>query len=246
MTRWEKGRLAALTMLALGMTGPAFAGDMATVNPLGFSADGNIFAFEQYGIQDGSGFPYSEIFVIDTGKDAFLPKTPIRVRIDDEMAGLSEARTKAAGNAAPILTQHGIADHPGHLVALNPVSEIDAPAHELRYRAFPAEPAFGEPYRLSLSQNDAEAPEGCKDLGVPIKGFRLSLTEKDGQATDISLYEDSDDIPSSRRCPTGYRIGGVVTFHPMNGEPVHVALVLMLSYGFEGRDGRWIAVPFRP
>ncbi|MBR0555327.1 DUF2259 domain-containing protein [Ciceribacter sp. L1K23] len=235
-----------MTMFVLGMTGPTLAGDMAAFNPLGFSADGNIFAFEQYGIQDGSGFPYSEIFVIDTAKDAFLPKTPIRVRIDDEMAGLSEARAKAGGNAAPVLTQHGIADHPGHLVAFNPVSEIEAPAHQLGYRAFPAEPAFGEPYRLSLTETEAQPSDACKDLGTPIKGFRLSLTEKNGEAADITLHEDGKAVPSSRRCPTGYRIGGVMTFHPMQGEPLHVALVLVLSYGFEGRDGRWIAVPFRP
>ena len=72
-----------IAALSLFAAGPAAAGDAAELGILGFSADGGVFAFEEYGIQDGSGFPYSSIFIIDTAKDAFIPGTPIRVRIDD-------------------------------------------------------------------------------------------------------------------------------------------------------------------
>jgi len=63
---------------------PAVAGDIAALQSIGFSVDGSVYAFEEYGIQDGSGFPYSNIYVIDTVKDVYLPGTPIRVRLDDE------------------------------------------------------------------------------------------------------------------------------------------------------------------
>ena len=53
--------------------------------------DGEIFAFEEFGVQDGSGFHFSTIYVIDTDTDSWAPGTPIRVRIDDETAPLSQA-----------------------------------------------------------------------------------------------------------------------------------------------------------
>ncbi|MCL6708360.1 DUF2259 domain-containing protein [Pseudomonas sp. R2.Fl] len=245
MRKGTGGWLAALAIAALGSSGPAFAGDIAAVNPLGFSPDGKIFAFEQYGIQDGSGFPYSEIFVIDTQADSYLPGTPYRIRIDDENAGLSEARAKSLDRARPLLQQHRAGDHPGNLVAFNPVSELDDDPHRLRYRAYPAEPAFGGAYALELEEFDQTPSASCKDMLETVKGFRLRLAESDDKPASAMLHEDTA-VPQSRRCPTGYRLGGVVTFHPTQGETVHVALVLVLSYGFEGRDGRWIAVPYRP
>ncbi|MEM8542235.1 MAG: DUF2259 domain-containing protein, partial [Pseudomonadota bacterium] len=74
----------------------AFAGDFANLNVLGFSADGNIFAFEEYGVQDGSGFPYANRFYIDTNTDQFIGGSPIRVRIEDETVDVSQARSDAA------------------------------------------------------------------------------------------------------------------------------------------------------
>ena len=41
---------------------PALAGDAALADFIGFSEDGQTFAFEEYGIQDGSGFAYSTIY----------------------------------------------------------------------------------------------------------------------------------------------------------------------------------------
>lgn len=245
MRKRRGGWLVALTILVLGSSGSAYAGDIAAFNPLGFSPDGKVFAFEQYGIQDGSGFPYSEIFVIDTEKDSFLPGTPYRVRIDDENAGLSAARAKSLEQARPLLEQHRTADHPGNLVAFNPVSELDGEPHRLRYRAYPAEPAFGSAYALELEELNQTPPAACKDITETVKSFRLRLAESDDKPADTILHEDTA-VPQSRRCSTGYRLGGTMTFHPMQGQPVHVALVLVLSYGFEGRDGRWIAIPYRP
>ena len=45
----------------------AEAGDYADRTILGFSPDGSTFAFEEFGVQDGSGFAYANIYMIDTG-----------------------------------------------------------------------------------------------------------------------------------------------------------------------------------
>ena len=66
-TNWRRaGRAACLTLVfALLAIGPVNAGDSAERRAMGFSVDGRYFAFEQFGIQDGSGFPYADIFIVD-------------------------------------------------------------------------------------------------------------------------------------------------------------------------------------
>ncbi|NKN36517.1 DUF2259 domain-containing protein [Agrobacterium sp. a22-2] len=237
-------RLAAAVLAAL-LAGPVSAGDIAAFSPIGFSPDGSIFAFEEYGIQDGSGFPYSNIYAINTVDDTFLPGTPIRTRIDNEQAGVGAARAESLVQAQVWIAKHKLTDHPGQMVAFDPVSEVGADPHSIRYRPFPAEPAIGEPFTLQIEELEEAPPAACKDVVKTVKGFRLLLTERDGAAVKETVYQDSH-VPASRNCPTGYRLGGVMTFQPTNGDTLHIALVMVMSHGFEGRDGRWIALPVRP
>ena len=225
--------------------GTAFAGDIASFRPIGFSSDGSVFAFEEFGVQDGSGFPYSNIFVIDTIADRYLPGSPVRVRLDSDGASLAAAREKASQQAAPLLAKHEPTAHPGLLAAFNPVTAVDAPPHHLRYLPYAMVPSFGSPYTLELQEIPQPPAPRCEGLVESSATFRLKLVERDGNPADEIVHEDAR-LPESRNCATGYRLGGVMTYHPQDGAPVHVALVLVLSHGFEGSDGRWIAIPFRP
>ena len=56
-------RLAASLIALLALALPAAAADRALINMLGYSEDGAYFAFEQFGVQDGSGFPFADIFM---------------------------------------------------------------------------------------------------------------------------------------------------------------------------------------
>ena len=125
------GGIAAALLASVLSTTAASAGDFASFQPIGFSADGSVFAFEEYGVQDGSGFPYSNIFFIDTRKDAFLPGTPIRLRIDEENTSLAEVRARAAAKAAPLVQKFDLGANPGLMAAFNPVTETESAAHRL-------------------------------------------------------------------------------------------------------------------
>ena len=240
-------RKATAALLAcLTMAAGAAAGDFSTFQPLGFSPDGKVFAFEEFGTQDGSGFPYSTVYFIDTEKDAYLPGTPIRVRIDDEAAGLGKARAESRGKAESLIGQYRLADNPGVLAAFNPMGEAGADRERIEYLPHAIEPTPGGSYALSLETVALAPSERCRDITPEGgKGFRLTLVERAGEAADTPVHEDTR-IPDSRACPLSYQIGGAMTFHPLDGDPVHVALVLVRSVGFEGANGRWIAVPFRP
>ncbi|NVP55794.1 DUF2259 domain-containing protein [Mycoplana rhizolycopersici] len=233
--------IAACMMLA---PATAWAGDFAQVRPIGFSADGGIFAYEEFGIQDGSGSAYSNIYFIDTAKDEYLPGSPIRVQAPENDSGLRRVRAEAAAKASPAVAHYSLNEHPGQLVALNPYSEVGPVGDTLRYYAFPAEPRVGEPYTLKLTETPAPVPEICSGLIEKGAGFQLEFTEKSGKPANQSVYSE-DRTPQSRGCPTGYRIAGVVTY---DGAPqtIHMALVMVLRLGFEGLDGRWLAVPLKP
>ena len=84
-----------LFLASLALAGPARAGDVAQLEILGFSRDGKVFAFEEYGVEDGSGFPYANRYYVDTATDSFVQGSPVRVRLDDESAGLDAARRQA-------------------------------------------------------------------------------------------------------------------------------------------------------
>ena len=50
----------------------ALAADGAFLDIIGYSPDSRYFAFEQYGVQDGSGFPYADIFIVDLASNSWV------------------------------------------------------------------------------------------------------------------------------------------------------------------------------
>jgi predicted secreted protein len=241
-----RAAVAGLVLAAAAFAAPvAVAGDYAALQPIGFSSDGNVFAFEEYGVQDGSGFPYSTVYVLDTRNDSFLPGAPVRAVVEEDKGELQKARREARRRAAPLLDAYRLVDTPGIFAAYNPVTEAEAPPHTLTYDAFPADAPFRKTYRLTLEEKTFEPEGACRDFLKDVKGFRLTMTGKAGKAAS-DILQDDQRIPQSRRCPTGYRIGGVVTRINDDGSEVHVVMILVESLGFEGTtDGRWIAVPVR-
>lgn len=233
--------LAAALIAVSGVT--AWAGDTAELNVLGFTADGSIFAFEEYGVQDGSGFPYANRFYIDTATDSFVPGSPVRVRIDDESATLAQARQQARSGGEAIVSDDELAAHRGTLAGFNPVTELSADPHRIAVNPRPVLPPVDQPVEFRIEDIHVGAVERCDGLGE-IRGYRLTrIGVEPGQAAEV-LHEDRS-IPSSRGCPLGYRIGAVQTFFPEGGDPVFAVLIAVRSFGFEGPDHRWIAVPGR-
>jgi predicted secreted protein len=236
--RAATGLPAASLAFLIKFSTPAFAGDRALLDVIGFSEDGRFFAFEEYGVQDGSGFPYSNIYVVDVIKDDWFGP-PTRVLIEDETAGRFAARTEAMAKAAPLIAETGI-DYPADMIAVQGDGEggdgltldFSTPGY------FPGETS--DPLALALEMFPVDSPQPCEDyLGEKAKGFELTLTEGD---TVTSLHQDADTIPGSRGCPTTYRIYAVVV--PQYFPPEHgVAIISVYPFGFEGPDRRFIAVP---
>ncbi len=220
---------------------PTFAAERAEFSLIGYSPGGKYFAFEEYGIQDGSGFAYSNIYVLNLETDAWVGGSPFRVRAEDETTQLAEIRSQALRAAMGPIGDYHI-HNPARIVALNGDGEPEADELTLDFGV----PGYSDPssifgsYELSFDIFDAPSGEDCMAyFGEKAKGLRLKLTE--GNSTAV-LHEDSR-IPKSRGCPVTYRASAVVM--PFDATDIRhaVALISVWSYGFEGMDRRYIAVP---
>lgn len=233
--------LLTIAATTLAFIAPASAADNADSALLGFSPDGRYFAFEEYGVQDGSGFPFSSIYVIDTTSDQWVSGTPIRVLSKDETATLATTRSQARQMADPILTQRQVGA-PGTTVVHNPLTETSADPLFVSFRPRSLSlPSSDEDYELRLEEYEAPTAFDCPDLdlGMPFQGFRLSLTDPQGQ---VRILSQDDRIPRSRGCPFHYRLSEVVVFFRPDGQPVVAILISVFSFGFEGLDRRFVAV----
>lgn len=237
--RAASARLVVSLALLLGGAGTALAGDRALLELIGFSADSRHFAFEEYGVQDGSGFPYSTIYVLDLAADAWVAGTPVRVRLDDETAALATARATAATQAAELLDSLAI-DTPADVVALNGDGELTDPATLVFGQPGFAPNAVTGAYVLRLETFPAASPTPCADYaGTEPLGLALSLTGPDGAR---EIFRDAT-LPASRGCPLAYRLYGVVAPPAAAPPAAYVAIVATYPFGFEGPDRRFIAIP---
>lgn len=224
----------------LAFSPSVLAGDTASIDILGFSPDGATFAFEEYGVEDGSGFPYANRYYIDTAKDRFLSGTPIRVTIEKDGAGVLDARARAESEARSIISDRVLFENRGFTAGWNAVTETSADPTRMTINPRPVFPPIDEPVSVRLSEVPMPGGAECYGMGEPV-GFRLTT---DSGGSDRVIHEDKS-IPRSRGCPTGYRLSGIQTFYPPNGTPVFAVIIAVEKIGFEGPDHRFIAVTGR-
>ena len=230
------GNIAGALVATVFACGMAMAGDYAQREILGFSPDGRTFAFEEFGVQDGSGFPYSSIYVVDTSDDSWVAGTPIRVRRDDETVPLATARADARKQSSALLNKYGIVPI-GETLVSNPMTEIGADPYVVRFLTNPYVHT-DRFWTLTLTPIPFADPPGCENLG-PVQGVRLVLRNADG--AEQTLQEDTK-LPASRGCAQDYAISDVVFLDPESAAPVLAVLLSVYTVGFEGSDRRFLAV----
>jgi len=219
---------------------PGFAGDFAKREIHGFSIDGSLFAFEEFGVQDGSGFPYSNIYVIDTQTDKWTANSPYRVRLDDETKSVFDAREQSRMLAGTIMKSF---ENRGNIVATNQATELDIDSKRMVANPRFVVPPIDARIEFRLEEKQFPASTTCEVFG-PSVGFRLlNIGTADGDKT-VMIHDDTS-IPESRGCPLRYDLADLVTYFPEGKSPVFAVLVRMQKIGFEGPDARYLAVTGR-
>jgi len=232
--------LAAGIAAVLGLAVPALAGDRALQEVMGYSRDGRYFAFEEYGIADGSGLAYVNFYITDLDTDQWVVGTPIHMQAEDEKQSLFALRALVRAKASARMEDLMI-DVPAQILALRGDGTVDVDGFHLRFGVPGYSPdAISGEYTLSLEMFDASAALSCTDwMDTEAQGFALQL--KNSSAAQIVHRDDT--LPRSRGCPVTYRIFGV--YLPYNAMEISraVALISVFAHGFEGPDRRFVAVP---
>jgi predicted secreted protein len=229
---------------------PALAADAAERAVHGFSSEGRYFAFEQYGIQDGSGFPYSDIFVVDLEHDQWVDGSPIRILHKDERHTLGAVRREAMSKARPLLDKLAIGE-PGVMLATNSIYQAnDDPRRALfvpYYRSLgniePVHDGDEDAVTLTLEEIVLPSPPDCPIDDTPKVGFVLRRAT--GSEKPSEVFRDRA-IPGSRGCALAYSISDIIAFgYEAGGYQRYVALINVFAFGFEGANRRFLAVAFR-
>ena len=230
-----------VSFVALMLAGlPAVAGDRAMLDLIGYSEDAHYFAFEEFGIQDGSGLPYSSIYVVDLTNDSWVVGTPIKLVAEGENQTLHQIRTDVLAEAVDEIEELGI-HLPAELVALVADGAPDNDGTSLRFGSPGYDPgSVSGTSELQLTSYPTSAIAPCGEwFSIEPLGYELSLT--DGDSTRL-IHRDAA-LPRSRGCPTGYRLYGVALPFMAQSTDAAVALISVYPGGFEGPDRRFIAVP---
>ena len=233
--RLAAGLSAGLLLIAT----PGLAADAAKRDLIGFSRDGQYFAFEQYGVQDGSGFPYSDIFVIDVTKDEWVRGTPARTLIRRDGTPLDKAREESRNRIAPYLWRMNIGTK-GDLAVSDPAEKAEEAAKFMAFTLPDSKDGAGlGTVRLRLTEV-ALPTKKCDLTSGQTHGFSLVLENEAGEP--LKILEEDAEIPPSRGCPLHYGISDVVALRRDGMGPALVVLISMYGLGFEGLDRRYLAI----
>ncbi|MBB3159731.1 DUF2259 domain-containing protein [Rhizobium laguerreae] len=231
-----------LAVAFAGLPGLSLAGDIANIQPIGFSADGKVFGFQEFGIEESGNLPYSNTYFIDTEDGHYLEGTPFHTELTDKDANLSKARRQNLTAARSQMDKYDLLTNPGLIAAFNPPTELGSPSKTLRYTTLATDGPPKAPYTLSLGEMPVPTPKDCAAVDKRVIGFSLQMIEKEG-APNRQAARQATAVPAERVCSVEYRIGGAVVYQPEGGNQVHIALVLAFD---ADRNGRWIAVPVHP
>lgn len=181
----------------------------------GFSKDSKYCAFETYGYHDGSGFPYSNIYFIDTAKNKYATK-PIRL-CDSKgtYADVKKVREANLKKASKYFTKYNIKKNDmGKLIFTNSKDK-----HNVSFKI------GSKQYKLNLTEKNLDNKE---TTFINEKGFELRLSTPN---KGLKVLQKDSYLPKSRAEAMGYNI--LSAYYKGN------KLVVFLEYeeyGFEGSD----------
>ena len=167
--------LSALAALAVTLAAalPARAGDTASLEILGFSADGGIFAFEQYGVQEWlRAFLMPSASTSTSTMTAGCPARRSACGLEDETASLDAARQQARSQGNANHPRRGTGREPRRHRrhgARSPNCRPTRTAMEVNPR--PVFPPVDDPLEFRVEEIAVSPPENCEGLGWDIHGF---------------------------------------------------------------------------
>ena len=181
-------RIAIVATLVFILPAPVLAQDIAQRRILGFSPQGDYFAFEEFGKQANTGFAYATIYVVDTNNNRWIKGSPFRVVIRDRRSSRIKARRRVERKARFLLRKLGIQRDRLRILASNPLTELSSNKKRVkvnpRLSIYPTE----QPLIFSIREIDMSAPH-CGSYGErAVKGLIIRV-RRQGEPLQI-LHRD--------------------------------------------------------
>jgi len=222
--------------LLILLTAKAWAGDAAQLNFLGFAEDGKHLAFQEYGVEDGSGFAFANSYFIDVAANKYADN-PIRTTSDSARNPLSAQAIRLVnlGQSTDRLKKLDIVtDNVGQHVIAHVLNDVGVEAKQVQFAS--ATPLTGLAYNTYTIKLDVQETDmDCFGLGKA-KIFTLKLIND--KTEQEKVLQKDDDVPKSRGCPLDYRIQSVYLYQQKS----LVIFLNMFLPGFEGQSMRYLAV----
>ena len=219
------------------------AGDYSALNVIGFSKDGKFLAFEEYGTQDGSGFPYVNVYFINVEKNSYASQ-PYSLIVKNENSTESAARNKARLDTEKKLQElriirgnmgkHVLSRFMTDLTINGDRDDIETAPDELRFAEEIGSMYQRGDYSLKLTPTEAKSKE-CEAYEMPVLKFELTLLNNETQKNTILQKDDA--LPKSRGCAIRYRAQDVFLY-----EGNVAVFISVFTPGFEGPDMRFMVV----
>lgn len=240
--------------ILLCLTTSAFAGDVARLTSLGFSADGKNFAFMEGGTHDGLGNSYANIKFIEVATNKYAAPVLSHVQTEEDISSdspktLAQIEQEAISKADETLKKLGITRSiPGSIRASRKLSDIEA--SKLKTVTFSVGDILhleaAPQYKLNLSISNAVKPQGVycvSETSNATKKLKLTLTNLISKKT-VTLQEDKA-LPSSRGCANNYVIEDVIVKNQdeLNSDVGSVVVLIRITSEQHGGNSiRYMAV----
>lgn len=246
-------RIVALLFLAM-LISPADAGDAAARRIIGFSPDGAYFAFEQFTDIYEDDASFSEIIVIDTNTDRYVPGTPVKSLVRDEDDNAEKSRANTAAETKLLLQQLRVGEAGTYIAGKPSMSLDDVGIYQMKPEPLAKSLAFklpdGRAAKLTITDK-ALGTAMCDGYGgrstpAKAKTAGLKLTLDIAGAAPVTMQDDKT-LPNGRRCAAAY---GIAEAHLYSTPDGATTLAVLVEYAdnqdfHAGPNRRFIAVTKR-
>ena len=162
----------------------AFAGDAAKLTHIGFSANGQNYAFMESGVHDGMGNAYARVRFIELASNKYAASSVERIQTEEEMEtpgiDLASIEAEVLKKSAETLAKLEISSSvKGDVVISRKLTDLAArKLTDASFSIYPIIGGLGSPtYKVKLTQSAAKAAAGayCMDEKAA-KKIKLELT----------------------------------------------------------------------
>ncbi len=219
-----------------------FAGDFAELEFIGVSENGKYTAFEEYGVQDGSGDTYSNIYFVDVEKNIYAA-SPVKIMVRFDKGNVETTRAKARKSAAADLKKFGIIErNTGRLVAARLLTDSafefspykdGGKTQTIGFKNRVYSMAFEGDYEVILNPVKVEGKQDYLETSV----YKLDLTLKNNIKNTLKILQKDKSLPETRGLPAAYSVQRIYLY-----EDKIIVFISIFTSGFEGPDMRYMVV----